>query len=63
MCVCVCVCVCKMFAENAKETWGKCVIKTFSYHNKEEKINELWQKMRHIETQLGHSNIADPVLK
>ena len=33
------------------------------YHNKEEKINELWHKMSHIETQLGHSNIADAVLK
>ena len=24
---------------------------------------ELWQKMSHIEIQLGHSNIADVVLK
>ena len=33
------------------------------YHNKEEKINKLWHKMSHIETQLGHWNIADAVLK
>ena len=53
----------KMVVEMTKETWRKCGIKTFMYHNKEEKINELWHKMSHIETQLGHSNIADAVLK
>ena len=67
MCVCVCVCVCvcmyKVVIEITKETWGKCGIKTLIYHNEEEKINELWHKMSNIETQLGHSNIADVVLK
>ena len=33
------------------------------YGNKEEKITELWHKMNDSEIQLGHSNIADPVLK
>ena len=65
MCVCVCVCVCvyKMFVEITKETWEKCDIKTLIYHNEKEKINELWHKMSDIEIQLGHSNIADVVLK
>ena len=53
----------KMVVEMTKETWRKCGIKTFMYHNKEEKINELWHKMSYIETQLGHGNIADAVLK
>ena len=38
-------------------------IKTLIYHNKEEKINELWHKMSDIEIELGHLNIADPMLK
>ena len=46
-----------------KETWEKCGIKALIYHNEEEKINALWHKKSHIENQLGHSNIADPVLK
>ena len=56
-------CMYKMVVEITKETWGKCGIKTLIYHNKEEKINELWHKMRDIEIQLEHSNIVDPVLK
>ena len=53
----------KMVVEITKETWGECGIKTLIYHNKEEEINELWQKMSDIEKQLGHSNIADVLLK
>ena len=48
-----------MVVKITKETWEKCGIKTFIYHNKEETINEFWQKMIDI----GHSNIADVVLK
>ena len=53
----------KMVAEITKETWGKCGIKTIKHYNEKENIIELWQKMSDIETQLGHSNIADVVLK
>ena len=53
----------KMVVEITKETWGKCGIKTLIYHSKEEQINELWHKMNDIEKQLGHSNIADVMLK
>ena len=53
----------KMVVEITKETRGECGIKTLIYHNKEEEINELWQKMSDIEKQLGHSNIADVLLK
>ena len=59
----LCVCMYKMVVEITKETWEKCGIKTLIYHNKEEKINELWHKIGHIEIQLEHSNIADVVLK
>ena len=52
-----------MFVEITKETWGECGIKTIIYHNKEEEINELWQKVSDIEKQPGHSNIADVLLK
>ena len=52
-----------MVVEITKETWGKCGIKTLIYHNKEEKLNDLWQTMSDIEIQLGHSNIADVALK
>ena len=51
-----------MVVEITKETWRKCGIKTLIYHNKEEKLNELWQKMSDIEIQLEHSNIADVAL-
>ena len=53
----------KMVVEITKETWGKCGIKTIKHYNEKENIIELWQKMSDIETQLGHSNIADVVLK
>ena len=53
----------KMVVEITKETWEKCGIKTLIYHNKEEKMNELWLKMSDIEIQLGYSNNADIVLK
>ena len=57
------MCVYKMVVKITKEAWGKCGIKTLIYHNNEEKINELWQKMSDIEIQHRHSNIADVVLK
>ena len=70
LCVCVCVCVCVfvcvcvcVVVEITKEAWEKCGIKTLICHKKEEKINELWQKMRDIEIQLRHSNTANVVLK
>ena len=53
----------KMVVEIIKKTWRKCGIKILIYHNKEEKINELWHQMSHIEIQLEHSNISDVVLK
>ena len=58
-----CMCMYKMVVKITKETQGKCGIKTLIYCNKEKKVNELWHKMSDIEIQLGHSNIADPVLK
>ena len=58
-----CVCMYEMFVEITKETWGKCGIGTLIYHNKEEKIIESSQKTSDVEIQLGHSNIADVVLK
>ena len=39
-----CMCMYKMVVEITKETWEKFCIKTLIYHNKKEKINELWQK-------------------
>ena len=57
------MCVYKMVVRITKEAWEKCGIKTLIYHNKEEKINELWQKISDIEIQHGHSNNADVVLK
>ena len=53
----------KMVVKIEKEAWEKCGIKTLIYHNKEETINEFWQKMIDIEIKLGHSNIADVVLQ
>ena len=52
-----------MVVKITKEAWEKCGIMTLIYHHKEEKINEFWQKMIDIEIKLGHSNIADVVLK
>ena len=53
----------KMVVEIRKETWGKCGLKTVKHYNEEKHLIELWQKMSDIEIQLGHSNIADVVLK
>ena len=52
-----------MVVEITKETWEKCGIKTVKYHNEEKNVIELWHKMSHIETKLGHSNIDDVALK
>ena len=38
------------------------LLKLKIYHNKEKNINELWLKMCDIETQIGHSDIANVVL-
>ena len=51
------MCVYKMVVKITKEAWGKCGIKTLIYHNNEEKINELWQKMSDIEIQHRHSKL------
>ena len=59
----LCVCMYKMVVEITKETWEKCGIKTVKYHNEEKNVIELWHKMSHIETKLGHSNIDDVALK
>ena len=56
------MCMYIMVVKITKETWGKCGIKTLTYRNKEEKINELWYQMSDTEIQVGHSNIADLVL-
>ena len=53
----------KMVVEITKETWGKCGVKIVKDHNKKENITESWQKMRDIEIQFGHSNIANVALK
>ena len=47
----------KIAVKIKKETWEKCGIKTLIYHNKEETINEVWQKMSDIEIQPWHSNL------
>ena len=39
-----------MVVEVAKETWGKCSIKTLKHYNEKENIIELWQKVRDVET-------------
>ena len=52
-----------MVVKITKETWEKCDIKTIYYFNKEKGMLELWLKMGDIEVKLGHSNIADVVLK
>ena len=53
----------KMVVEIIKRTWGKCGIKTVKHYNERENVIELWQEMSNIETQLGHSNIANVALK
>ena len=52
-----------MVVEIIKRTWGKCGIKTVKHYNERENVIELWQEMSNIETQLGHSNIANVALK
>ena len=56
------MCMYKMVVEVAKETWGKCGIKT-KHYNEKENIIELWQKVRDDKTQKRHSNICDIALK
>ena len=46
-----------------KETYKNNDIEATYYYNKEKNMSELWLKMSNIEIQLGHSNIADVVLK
>ena len=41
----------------------KCGIKTVKHYNKRESIIELRQKLKDVERQIGHSNIADVALK
>ena len=53
----------KMVVEISKNKWKNCGIKAIYYYNKGKNILELWLKMSNIEIQLGHSNIADVVLK
>ena len=53
----------KMVVEISKNKWKNCGIKAIYYYNKEKDILELWLKMSDIKRQLGHSNIADVVLK
>ena len=53
----------KMVVEIIKRTWGKCGIKTVKHYNERENVIELWQEMSNIETQLGHSNIANVAVK
>ena len=47
----------------AKETLKNCGIKIIEYYNKKEEIRELWQKMKDVEIQKNHTNIADAALK
>ena len=46
-----------------KETLKNCGIKAIEYYNKKEDIHELWQKMKDVEIQKNHTNIADAALK
>ena len=41
----------------------KCGIKTVTHYDKKESFVELRQKTKHVERQMGHSNIADVALK
>ena len=56
-------CMYKMVAEITKETWGKCDITTVKHYNEKENIIELWHRMSDRTQEIGHSNIADVVLK
>lgn len=57
ICVCVCIKGCK------KDKKEMCGIKTTLNYNEEKGMLELWLKKGDIEKNLGHSNIADLVLK
>ena len=46
-----------------KKTYENNNIEAIYYYKKEKNMLELWLKMSDIEIQLGHSNIADVVLK
>ena len=52
-----------MVVEISRNKWKSCGIKAIYYSNKEKNMSELWLKMNDIEIKLGHSNIADVVLK
>ena len=53
----------KMVVKITKKTWEKYGIETLIYHNKEETVNESWQKMIDIKIQLRHSQTGDVLLK
>ena len=46
-----------------KEPYKNNDLEAIYYYNKEKNMLELWFKMSNIEITLGHSNIADVVLK
>ena len=46
-----------------KETWEKCGITTVKYYNKKEDIFKFWPKMNDVKREIGHSNIAEAVLR
>ena len=46
-----------------KKHWEKYGIKTLKHYNEKENINELWQKVSDLKTQIKHSNICDIALK
>ena len=50
-----------MVVEITKETWGKCGIKIVKHYNGKENI--IVAKNERVEIRLGHSNIANVVLK
>ena len=53
----------KMVVEILRNKWKSCRIKAIYYSYKEKNMSELWLKINVIEIQLGHSNIADVVVK
>ena len=52
-----------MVLKITKEIWEKCGLKTIKCYNEKEDMIELWQKMRDVEIQTGHTNINDVALK
>ena len=52
-----------MVLKITKETWGKCGIKTIKHYNKKEDMIKLWQKIRDLKIQTGHTNIDDAAIK